>query len=256
MKMTTEPDHEADVAHARGHERLHRGSARGLLLVPEADQQVGAQPHDLPRHEEEQEVVGEHEEEHRRGEEREHRVVPAHTLVLVHVADRVDLDARANDRHDDEHDRCHRVERDTEVKRDSADLGDRVCGVIGVLDRVPGCLSTVSAFLGKSSTGPDTREGDEREDRGRDDRRDRDPTHAVAHRPRQRRQDRERDHRQKRYGENVVHYLPLQPIHRGQFDRARLAVDREHERETKTDLSGRDDHREDREELTGHRGRA
>jgi hypothetical protein len=54
-------DHEQHIADARGDERLDRRLARGdlvgigvVFIVPEADQQVGAKPHDLPRHKEEQ----------------------------------------------------------------------------------------------------------------------------------------------------------------------------------------------------------
>ena len=44
-------------------------SGRRALLVPEAYQQIRPQAHELPRQVEEDEVVGEHEGQHRRGEQ-------------------------------------------------------------------------------------------------------------------------------------------------------------------------------------------
>ena len=73
----------------------------------------------------EQEVVGEHEREHRRGEQRQDRVVPALAVVVVHVADRVDLDARGHERDGHEQDRADGVELQAELEGLSADDGQQ-----------------------------------------------------------------------------------------------------------------------------------
>jgi len=120
-----QPQHETDVADARREERLERRLARRLLLVPEADQEVRAQAHDFPRHEELQEVVSKHERQHRSGEEGQHRVVPADALVSMHVAERIDLHGNADDRHDEKHERRGGVHEQARGERRLADVRER-----------------------------------------------------------------------------------------------------------------------------------
>jgi hypothetical protein len=60
---------EAHVADARRHERLDRRRARFGTLVPEADEQVAAQAHDLPEEHDLHEVAGRHDAEHRHREQ-------------------------------------------------------------------------------------------------------------------------------------------------------------------------------------------
>ena len=58
-------DRHGGVADARDDERLARGVAVGGILVPEADQQVAAQAHALPAQVQQQQVVGQHQDQHR-----------------------------------------------------------------------------------------------------------------------------------------------------------------------------------------------
>jgi hypothetical protein len=80
------------------------------LVVPEADQQVGAQPDSLPAHEQHQEVVGRYQDHHGGDEQVEvdeeawvagRVALVAH--VLVHIADSVDMDQRPHAGHHQHH---------------------------------------------------------------------------------------------------------------------------------------------------------
>ena len=62
--------HEAEIADPIHQERL-AGRGRGAgPAEPEADQQIAAQPHAFPEHEQDQEVVGQHQHAHREHKQR------------------------------------------------------------------------------------------------------------------------------------------------------------------------------------------
>jgi hypothetical protein len=111
-------EHEAEVADAVDDERLLPRLRRGRTLVPEADQQVRAQAHALPAHEQEQEVVREHEREHREHEQVQVEEEPPERGVVAHVADGVDVDQRADAGDDQHHDRGQRIEQERDVGRE------------------------------------------------------------------------------------------------------------------------------------------
>ena len=94
---------EPAVAHPVDDERLLPRVRGGLPPVPEPDQEVAAEPDRLPEDVEEEEVPGQHQHDHREDEEiqvgEEARVVG----VLVHVADRVDVDEEPDAGHDQQH---------------------------------------------------------------------------------------------------------------------------------------------------------
>ena len=58
-------------------QRLHRGPAAGPALGDVADQQVGTDRGQLPEHVQQQQVVGDHQPEHRPGERHQHPAEPA-----------------------------------------------------------------------------------------------------------------------------------------------------------------------------------
>jgi predicted small lipoprotein YifL len=89
---------QTEVADAVHHERLLAGCGRRRLVLPEADQQVGGQTHALPPDEQHQVVVGQHQDQHRRDEQVQVGEEAATTIVVSHVADRVDVDQRADAR--------------------------------------------------------------------------------------------------------------------------------------------------------------
>ena len=63
------PHEQTDVAGAGGEERLQRGVGVGLLLPPVPDEHERAQADELPADEQLQRVVGDDEQQHRRGEQ-------------------------------------------------------------------------------------------------------------------------------------------------------------------------------------------
>ena len=93
---------QADVAGAGGEERLERGVAVRLLLPPVADEHERAQADELPADEQLQRVVGDDEQQHRRGEQRERGVEVRVAAVAAHVLERVDVHEQ-RDQRDDEH---------------------------------------------------------------------------------------------------------------------------------------------------------
>ncbi len=58
-----------NIADAGGHEGFDGRIPSGWFSKPEADQQVRAQPHDLPADEEGQQVIGNHQRVHAEGEQ-------------------------------------------------------------------------------------------------------------------------------------------------------------------------------------------
>ena len=115
-EIDEDPEQEEDVPDPRHEERLLGRARRARLLVVEADQEVGADPDQLPEEEELEQVIGEDESGHRRQEERELRVVAREAVIVVHVIDRVEQDEETDDRHHEEHQRRDRVHEDPDVK--------------------------------------------------------------------------------------------------------------------------------------------
>ncbi len=97
-----DPEREADIADAVDDERL-LGRERGApLAVPEPDQQVAAQPHQLPGHEHDQPAVGQDQEQHREHEQVEVGEEAPVARIVGHVADAVDVHEHADRRDHDE----------------------------------------------------------------------------------------------------------------------------------------------------------
>ena len=114
-------EQEREVTDPVDDERLLRRRSGRLSFEPESDQQIGAQPHALPANEQQDEVVGQNENEHRRAEQiqvcKETRV----SIVSVHVADGVDVDERPHPRHDEHHHDAQRIEKKLGVRLEVAD---------------------------------------------------------------------------------------------------------------------------------------
>ena len=105
-----------DVADARRDERLlHRGCRR-WFEVPKPDQQIAAQPDQFPADEEQQQVVGDHQPQHRRRKQRHKTEEPREILVLGHVPRRVDENHQADERDHRRHPRRQRVENEAHVE--------------------------------------------------------------------------------------------------------------------------------------------
>ena len=109
---------ETEVPDAVDDERLLAG-VRGPRLGPvEADEEVRAQPDALPPHEENRQVRAEDEREHREHEEVQVREIPAVPRVVPHVSDRVDVDERADQRDEKQHESRERVDSKRGVEGD------------------------------------------------------------------------------------------------------------------------------------------
>ena len=129
-------DHEADVADAGGDERLLARVRRRVALVPERDQQVGAEPDALPPEEGHEEAAAQHQDQHGGDEQVHVGEEPREARVAVHVADRIDVDQRrdAGDE-EDERDR-QRVGEEPELdlqptRRQPGEEVDDVLPVLG-----------------------------------------------------------------------------------------------------------------------------
>ncbi len=96
VKISSSPTKQGRVAHPGDDEGLARGRSVGPLPVPEPDEQEAAQPHALPAHQQEQEVVGQHQDEHG-GDEQVHVGEEAPVaLVAAHELGGVEEDEKAD----------------------------------------------------------------------------------------------------------------------------------------------------------------
>ena len=119
---------EADVPEAGDHKGLFAGFRGGEFLVPEADEEIGGQAHQLPGDVQLQQAAGNHQGEHGQGEERQVGVKPPETRVAGHVADGVDLHQPTDGGHDHEHHQAGGVEQEPEGHLD--EVGDQPVEVI------------------------------------------------------------------------------------------------------------------------------
>ena len=92
MNTREDAEREAEIADAVDDEGLDRGRVGLRLVVPEADQQIAHQPDALPAEEQLHEVVGRHQHQHGEGEQREIGEEARPVRILLHVADRIEVD--------------------------------------------------------------------------------------------------------------------------------------------------------------------
>ena len=108
-------DQHAHVADTVHDERLLGGDRVGGHVVPEADQQVGRQAHAFPTGKQAGVGISQDQGQHRRDEEIQVGEEAAAGRVVLHVGDRVHVDERTDEGHqDDERDR-QRVHEETKV---------------------------------------------------------------------------------------------------------------------------------------------
>ncbi len=96
-EQAEEADQEAKIADAVGDEGLHARRGVFQILVPEGDQQVGAEADALPANEHEDEIIRQHQGEHGEHEEVHIGKEAPVALILVHIADAVDVDQGADE---------------------------------------------------------------------------------------------------------------------------------------------------------------
>ena len=100
-----QPQQKAGVPDPVDNKRLLAGAGLLIVGVPEADQQVGAQPHPFPTDKQQQQVLGHDQHQHGGGKQVEIGKIARHVRILGHVADRVDVDQKADPGNDQDHDR-------------------------------------------------------------------------------------------------------------------------------------------------------
>jgi hypothetical protein len=96
MREEEHPTDEAEVADAVGEEGLLARGRVGHLVVPEADEKVGAEPHAFPADEQERQVVPEDENQHREDEQVHVGEEAPVGLVVRHVRSRVQVNEEAD----------------------------------------------------------------------------------------------------------------------------------------------------------------
>ena len=112
-----QPEEEADVADARGDERLLRRGRGAWFVNPKPDQEIRGKADQFPADEEQKQAVGDNDAEHRGSEEGEIREEAGEIFVLRHVADAKDEDAERDERDHDQHRGRERIEDPTEPER-------------------------------------------------------------------------------------------------------------------------------------------
>jgi hypothetical protein len=171
-----DPEREPEIADTVDDERLLGRERRGALAEPEADEQVAAQPDQLPRDEHDQPRVREDQQQHGEHEEIEVGEEPPVARVVAHVPDRVDVDEQADRGDDDQQAGRQRVD-------EEADFDDEVAG------RDPGepvqrvAVGVLRAREQRRGAGEDPEGHGHRDDPRAEDDQHRDPVGPLAQAP-------------------------------------------------------------------------
>src|SRR6185295_19494962 len=97
----------------------------GVLLEPEADQQIRAETHPFPPNKHQQKVVGKYQREHREHEEVQIRKEPPVTLVAPHIPGRENVDPERDERDEQDVDHRERIQQEREVSSKVANVDPR-----------------------------------------------------------------------------------------------------------------------------------
>jgi len=119
-------DEEPEVPDAVDDECLPAGVRLRVVVVPEPDEQIAAEPDALPADEHRDQVVRQHEQQHRGDEKVQVREVPPVRRVLVHVPDGVQMDEEADAGHDENECSREPIEREPEIDAQAAGGEPRV----------------------------------------------------------------------------------------------------------------------------------
>ena len=105
---------EAEISDPVDNKSFFPGIGGRIFFVPEADQQIGAESHAFPAHEHQQEVVARNQQEHHKDEEIQVDEKSLEARIVVHVADGVHMDEKADARYDEAHDDGKGVDSETD----------------------------------------------------------------------------------------------------------------------------------------------
>ena len=124
----------AEIADPVNNKSLVAGYSIRVVLVPEANQEVRAEPHALPADKEEQEIIGHDQHQHKKDKEVEIGEVAHHPLVMAHVSERIDVNQQADAADDQKHDRAQGVdlEGNLRLKRSRLDPGKESSNGVGI----------------------------------------------------------------------------------------------------------------------------
>src|SRR5262249_26319659 len=111
------PEKKSHVANARSDECLLCGSRCTRFLNPKPNEQIRRKPDQFPKNEKEKETVRDDQPKHRAGEKRHIREEAGEILVLGHVADAEDKDAKPNQRDHHQHGGSKRIQNKSEAQR-------------------------------------------------------------------------------------------------------------------------------------------
>ena len=110
QEHSEDAEREPEIADAVDDECLDRRRVRFGLLIPEADEQIAHQADALPAEKQLHEIVRRHQHQHGEGEQRQVREEPRPERVVLHVADRIEMDEGGDGGDDDQHHRGERVD--------------------------------------------------------------------------------------------------------------------------------------------------
>ena len=82
---------------------LFPGAGLFVVRIPKANEQIGAQPDAFPAHEEQQDIIAQHQQQHGGGKEVEIGKIAHHIVVVGHIADGIDVDEKADPGDDHDH---------------------------------------------------------------------------------------------------------------------------------------------------------
>ncbi len=117
-------EEERDVAELGDEEGLEGGGAGGLGLPVVADEEVGADAHDFPADQQQHQVAGVDDQQHRGSEERDQRGVGGVARIVAQIAGGVDLHTGRHDPDQDRHQHGEAVEVQGQVDGDRAGRGE------------------------------------------------------------------------------------------------------------------------------------
>jgi hypothetical protein len=117
-------DHEAEITDAIGQEGFFAGLGGAGLLIPVADEQVGAQTDQLPEDEHHDQVPGQHDAGHGEHEERQRPEEARLALVVLHVAEREDVHQHADEGDDEHHAPALLVDQRVDARRELPEVDE------------------------------------------------------------------------------------------------------------------------------------
>ena len=109
-------DKEEHIGKTSDDESLLRSGHCCMELIVETNEQVGAHTHQFPEQVHLENVGGDHQSEHRHGEQGQERIVALEALLTMHVAEGVDVHHQTDRRNDDEHHHRNGVQQDAHVE--------------------------------------------------------------------------------------------------------------------------------------------